>query len=161
MPSTLGLCEGDTVATVSWASRLHFLLSCKYCNKHFPARHFSVWRWCLMIFSDWRIVEEPTWQVIGKECWAHEKARPYLGFGGKIKCLQAVGPLAVHALMGGWEAARLPRVGCPLWPTVDCLLRGSKTGSEDSKKKYVKILNRSQNPAAPRGWLSRDKNVYP
>lgn len=71
--------------------------------------------------------------------------------GGKIKCLRAVGTLAVHSLMGGREAARLPRVGCPLWATVDCLLRGSKTGSEDSKKKYIKMLDHSHKPAAPWG----------
>jgi hypothetical protein len=60
--------------------------------------------------------------------------------GQNTKCLQAVWALAVLSLLGGWEAARLQRVGRSLWATVECLLRGSKTCSEDSKQKHIKMV---------------------
>lgn len=111
-------------------------------------------------FSGWRIVEGPIWHVIGEQYWAPERAQSYLWFGGKIECLQAVGPLALHSLMGGWEAARLLRVGCPLWATVDCLLRGSKTGSEDSKKEIHKNARPLIQASCPMGMTLKDGNIF-
>lgn len=92
----------------------------------------------------------PAWLVNGREEWTHVRGQTQRGV--EVKCLRAVRPLAFRSLTGGWEAARLPRAGCPLWATVDCLLRGSKTGSEDSKQKYVKNAGPPSKASYPVCW---------